>query len=118
MTRTSSSQDYVLVADNGYAIYSGPWGGPVVDAWRKTLTEVDVDAARRLRRVARLRENYESRPISAAYRDPEGRYVLVEPPAVEHGRVFLLGGCVGRTSHPAAERPVPRLRPYQPSPTS
>lgn len=26
---------------------------------------------------------------------------------VVHGRVFLLGGRVGRTSHPAAERPVP-----------
>jgi hypothetical protein len=37
---------------------------------------------------------------------------------VKHGRVFLLSGRVGGTSHPAAERPVPRLRPYQLSPTS
>ena len=33
-----TSHDYVPVADDVLLRYSGPWGGPVTDAWRETLT--------------------------------------------------------------------------------
>lgn len=69
--------DYVPVADDGLLRYSAPWAGPVVDAWRKTLTEVDVADALRLRRVDRLLEGYRSATVRQAHRDPDGRYVLV-----------------------------------------
>jgi len=69
---------YVPVADDGLLRYSGPWGGPVVDVWRKTLTPVtDLAAALRLRRVRRLVHNYPIDDVREAYRDSQGRYVLV-----------------------------------------
>lgn len=72
------TNDYVPVADDGLLRYSAPWGGPVVDAWRKTLTPVeDLAAVLRLRRVHRILKNYESAPVLEAYRDDQGRYVLV-----------------------------------------
>jgi hypothetical protein len=72
--------DYVPVVDDGLQRYSGPWAGPVVDAWRKTLTPVqDVAAAWRLRRVHRLADDHQVEDIEALYRDGEGRYVLVAP---------------------------------------
>lgn len=40
--------DYAPVPDDGLLRYSAPWAGSVLDAWRKTLTEVDVaDALQR-----------------------------------------------------------------------
>ncbi len=72
------SGDYVPVADDGYASYSAPWGGPVVDAWRKTLTPVDdLAATLRLRRVRRVLGEHSLDSVREAYRDPHGRYVLV-----------------------------------------
>jgi hypothetical protein len=69
--------DYVPVADDGLLPYSAPWDGPVVDAWRKTLTPVeDLAAVLRLRRVRRLARNRTDQ-IHQGYRDSEGRYVLV-----------------------------------------
>ena len=70
--------DYVPVADDGLLRYSAPWGGPVVDAWRKTLTPMeDLDAVLRLRRVRRLVGDYPIEDVREAYRDDQGRYVLV-----------------------------------------
>ncbi|MGH3925886.1 MAG: hypothetical protein ACRDTT_24010, partial [Pseudonocardiaceae bacterium] len=70
--------DYVPVADDGLLRYSAPWGGPVVDAWRKTLTPVDdLNTVLRLRRVRRIIRDYPLDQVREAYRDGEGRYVLV-----------------------------------------
>lgn len=70
--------DYVPVADDRWLCYSAPWGGPVVDAWHKTLTPVDdLDTVLRLRRVRRLVGDYPTDQVRQAYRDGEGRYVLV-----------------------------------------
>lgn len=71
------SGDYVPVADDGYSSYSAPWGGPVVDAWRKTLTQVDLNAALRLRRVHRVLGEHRLDSVREVYRDQAGRYVLV-----------------------------------------
>ncbi|MEV4643642.1 hypothetical protein [Saccharopolyspora sp. NPDC049357] len=71
------SHDYVPVADDGYLRYSAPWGGPVVDAWLKTLTPVeDLAATLRLRRVRRIIRDYPVDQVRSAYRDSEGRYIL------------------------------------------
>ncbi|UJW36920.1 hypothetical protein L3Q67_44965 (plasmid) [Saccharothrix sp. AJ9571] len=68
---------YTALAEQDLAIYCAPWEGPVVDSWRRNLVPTDLDDARRLRRVQRLLDNgYEHMPYEA-YRDPEGRYVLV-----------------------------------------
>ncbi|MGH3798375.1 MAG: hypothetical protein ACRDSP_26305 [Pseudonocardiaceae bacterium] len=70
--------DYVPVADDGLLPYSAPWVGPVVDAWRKTLTPVDdLAAVLRLRRVRRILRTYPLDAVRRAFRDREGRYVLV-----------------------------------------
>jgi hypothetical protein len=72
------SNDYVAVADDGLLPYSAPWEGPVVDAWRKTLTPLDDPGpALRLRRIRRLLRDHHPDQVRQAYRDPEGRYVLV-----------------------------------------
>ncbi len=72
------SHDYVPVADDGFQRYSAPWEGPVVDAWRKTLTPLeDLTSALRLRRIQRLLDERSHGQVREAYRDPEGRYVLV-----------------------------------------
>lgn len=76
-TIRDASGDYVPVADDGYDSYSAPWGGPVVDAWRKTLTPVDLDAALRLRRVRRTLGEHRLDSVREVYRDQAGRYVLV-----------------------------------------
>jgi hypothetical protein len=50
-------EDYVRVAADELVRYSAPWAGPVVDAWRRTLTPIagpGLDQLRRLRRVHRL----------------------------------------------------------------
>ena len=70
--------DYVPGADDGLLPYSAPWSGPVVDAWRKTLTPVeDLDAVLRLRRVRRILRTLPLDAVRRGFRDPEGRYVLV-----------------------------------------
>lgn len=70
--------DYVPVADDGFLRYSAPWRGPVVDAWLKTLTPVDdLDAVLRLRRVRRIIHDYPIDQVREAYREADGRYVLV-----------------------------------------
>ncbi|WP_163554468.1 hypothetical protein [Candidatus Frankia alpina] len=72
------SHDYAPVADDGFLPYSAPWEGPVVDAWRKTLTPLkDLDPLFRLRRIHRLLDERPLEQVREAYRDPEGRYVLV-----------------------------------------
>ena len=72
------SGEYVPVADDGLLPYSAPWTGPVVDAWRKTLKPVkDLDAVLRLRRVRRILRTLPLDAVRRAYRDREGRYVLV-----------------------------------------
>jgi hypothetical protein len=74
----SVMRDYVPVVDDGLLCYSSPWGGPVVEAWRKTLTPIeDIAAAMRLRRVHRLAKDHPIEDVEAAYQDREGRYVLV-----------------------------------------
>lgn len=72
------SHDYVPVADDGLLPYSAPWDGPVVDAWRKSLTPVeDLDAVLRLRRIRRILRGLPLDSVRRAYRDRDGRYVLV-----------------------------------------
>lgn len=70
--------EYVPVADDGLLRCTSPWQGPVVEAWRKTLTPVtDTAVALRLRRVQRLVRDYPADGVQKIYRDSEGRYVLV-----------------------------------------
>jgi len=72
------SNQYVPVADDGLVRFSSLWEGPVVEAWRKTLTAVpDKAAALRLRRVHRLVNDHEDDVVQEIYRDDHGRYVLV-----------------------------------------
>lgn len=72
------SDTYVPLADDELQRFSAPWAGPVVDAWRKTLVEVDdLDAVLRLRRVRRVLRDDPVEQVQAAYRDPAGRYVLM-----------------------------------------
>jgi hypothetical protein len=54
----------------------------------------------------------------AARDEPEAARDRQRGMTVVRGRVFLRGGRVGLASRPAAERPVPRLRPWPASPTS
>lgn len=78
---TSDWGDYVAGADDGWLIYSAPWDGPVVAAWRANLTPVeDLDDALQLRRVRRLLGYHEPERVREGYREPDGRYVLV----IEH----------------------------------
>jgi hypothetical protein len=75
-------EDYVRVADDELVRYSAPWDGPVVDAWRRTLTKLtgqELDQIRRLRRVHRLLRDdaLDVDQIREAYRDSAARYVLV-----------------------------------------
>jgi hypothetical protein len=66
------------VANAGLVTYIAPWQGPVVDAWRDTLTQVeDLAAVLRLRRANRLLGESTSDIVREAYRDAAGRYVLV-----------------------------------------
>ncbi|MFI5613250.1 hypothetical protein [Amycolatopsis sp. NPDC051903] len=67
---------YTEVAESGAAIYSAPWDGPVVDAWRANLTSVDLDHARRLRGVRRLLADGFDEVALEAYRDVDGRYLV------------------------------------------
>jgi len=73
------SHQYVPVADDDLIPYRAPWQGPVVDAWIKNLTPVEnLDSALRLRRVRKeLLDCRESDIVRQAYRDEQGRYVLV-----------------------------------------
>lgn len=72
------TNDYVPVADDEVLPYSAPWEGPVVDAWRKNLTRIDdVTPVLRLRRIRRLLGDHAPEQVREAYRDPDGRYVLV-----------------------------------------
>lgn len=67
---------YTELADTVTEIYSAPWDGPVVDAWRANLTAVDLEQARRLRRVQRLlADGYDDLALDA-YRDVDGRYIV------------------------------------------
>lgn len=75
-----ANRDYVPVADDGLVVYSGDWSGPVVDAWKATLTPLDHDertAALRLRRVRRLLGDMPVETIREFYRDQDGRYAVV-----------------------------------------
>ena len=92
--------------------------GPVQQA-RVTILAVAVDPLRR----TLPRDPY----LGSDMRDQTSLTQLNQAAASFHGqralrwtigRVFRSRGRVGGTSHPAAERPVPRLRSYQPSPTS
>ena len=72
--------EYTAVADDGLMTYVARWDGPVVDAWKATLTpveDVEASAALRLRRVRRLLRGAPEDPVVAIYRDPAARYVLV-----------------------------------------
>jgi hypothetical protein len=74
----SNSNEYVPIADDGLLRFTSPWEGPVVEAWRKTLTPVpDTAAALRLRRVQRLIRGYPADGVQEVCRDSEDRYVLV-----------------------------------------
>jgi hypothetical protein len=68
---------YTALAESGYEIYSAPWDGPVVDLWRRNLTAVDLDEARRLRRVRWLLAEDFGEMAREAYRATDGRYVIV-----------------------------------------
>lgn len=85
----TGSRQYVPVADDDPITYRAPWHGPVVDAWIKNLTPVEnLDAILRLRRVRKgLLADYETDIVRQAYRDEQGRYVLV----VEYSNGNLYG---------------------------
>ena len=87
--------DYVPGADDGWLVYSAPWDGPVVRAWQANLAPIeDLDAALQLRRVRRLLGYHEPDRVRAAYREPDGRYVLV----IEHDN----GECWSAAEWPAS----------------
>lgn len=67
----------VLGVEEGTITHPSPWVGPVVDSWRQTLTEVDTAEALRKRRVERMLNGGDPAQVVSAYRDPDGRYVLV-----------------------------------------
>lgn len=69
--------EYVPIANDGWARYTAPWGGPVAEAWTKTLTEVDAGQVLRLRRVQRLLRDYPADGVRHVYRDHDGRYVVI-----------------------------------------
>lgn len=85
----SLGEGFLPVADDDLVLYSAPWTGPVVEAWRDNLTELtgaDRDQALRRRRVRRLlahdRLDDFDKPgitddVRHVYRDEHGRYVLV-----------------------------------------
>ncbi|MFE5565921.1 hypothetical protein ACFQ68_13125 [Amycolatopsis japonica] len=69
---------YTAVADDDLAVYSSPWDdGPVIASWRENLTRTDLQEARRLRRVRRLLEGGYDDHAREAFRDVDGRYVIV-----------------------------------------
>lgn len=83
--RNSGEHRYTAIADDDLVIHSAAWEGPVVDTWRRQLTPTDLRDALTLRRVQRLVANgYENR-VREAYRDLDGRYVLVV--ALDNGEV-------------------------------
>ncbi|WIX83635.1 hypothetical protein QRX50_24210 [Amycolatopsis carbonis] len=67
---------YTELTETGTAIYSAPWRGPLVDAWRVNLTTVELDQARHLRRVQRLLADGFDETVLNAYRDADGRYIV------------------------------------------
>ncbi|WP_431879050.1 hypothetical protein [Amycolatopsis sacchari] len=75
--REAKDHRYLAVLNDDFTIHSAPWEGPVVEAWRKHLTPTDPGEALRLRRVQRLVDNGYEEMVREAYRDPDGRYVLV-----------------------------------------
>lgn len=94
--RKAGQKGDVPVADDTLRTYTSPWSGPVIEAWRETLTPVeDMAAALRLRRVRRLAPsaiedllaNTDSSAIDdnvlQLYRDGHGRYVMVLAGQVE-----------------------------------
>jgi hypothetical protein len=86
---TTRSRQYVPVADDDPITYRAPWQGPVVDAWVKNLTSVEnLDAILCLHRVRNgLLADDETDIVRQAYRDEQGRYVLV----VEYSNGNLYG---------------------------
>jgi hypothetical protein len=76
---TTHSHQYVPVADDDLIPYHAPWQGHVVDAWLKNLIPVEsLDSILRLRRVRNgLLDYREPDIVQQAYRDKQGRYVLV-----------------------------------------
>lgn len=85
----SLGDGFLPVADDDLVLYSAPWTGPVVEAWRDNLTELtgpDRDLALRRRRVRRLLAHGQLEDLDKpgitddvrhVYRDEHGRYVLV-----------------------------------------
>jgi hypothetical protein len=69
---------FTAIAEDDFAVYSSPWeDGPVLDSWRENLDRADVGEALRLRRVQRLLEGGYAEHVREAFRDVEGRYVIV-----------------------------------------
>jgi hypothetical protein len=72
---------YGETADDEPAVYSAPWAGPVVDAWKATPTPAAEPgpAALRLRRTRRLPGSADETAVRAVHRDPAGHHVVVLP---------------------------------------
>ncbi|MGH3866378.1 MAG: hypothetical protein ACRDQ4_09640 [Pseudonocardiaceae bacterium] len=81
------------VLDQTLRSFCAPWEGPVIDEWKATLTPVeDVAVALRQRRVVELLggdEPLDPSSVEAAYRDPEGRYVVILPACGDNPPSFV-----------------------------
>lgn len=85
----SSRHPAAAVTDDELLAYSAPWDGPVVQAWRKNLSPVpDLGPVLRLRRIHRLLGGFDDDQVREAYRDDQGRYVLVIK--LNHGALWSL----------------------------
>lgn len=77
-TKNDPIRQYRALAEADFAVYSSAWNdGPVINSWRENLTRTDLDQALRLRRVRRLLEGGYEENAREAYRDNDGRYVIV-----------------------------------------
>ena len=77
-TKNDPTRRYRALAEADFAVYSSPWDdGPVISSWRENLTRTDLDQALRLRRVRRLLEGGYEESALEAFRDGDGRYVIV-----------------------------------------
>lgn len=83
-------RQYVAIADDKLVRYRARWAGQVVESWRRDLSPaVDVKAALRLRRVARLLDGYSESEVIEGFRDRDGRFVwIVQLPREEEKGVL------------------------------
>ncbi|WP_410659599.1 hypothetical protein [Amycolatopsis sp. lyj-112] len=77
-TKNDPGRRYRALAEADFAVYSSAWDdGPVINSWRENLTPTSLKEALQLRRVQRLFQGgYEDNALEA-FRDDDGRYVIV-----------------------------------------